>query len=105
MIDNEFGEVSVDDQLIGDRAPQIKTLTKGCMCSSRSNEPEDALLDLLDNLYKGNFLLATVWSLISPAWPIPDRLLRPFSPMSFYASVTCWMALLRLCSRYMPMSR
>lgn len=28
VIENEFGEVSVDDQLIGDRATQIKTLTK-----------------------------------------------------------------------------
>ena len=30
VIENEFGEVSVDDQLIGDRATQIKTLTNGC---------------------------------------------------------------------------
>ena len=28
VIENEFGEVSVDDQLIGDRATQIKTLTR-----------------------------------------------------------------------------
>ena len=54
LIENEFGEVSVDDQLIGDRATQIKTLTNGCICCSRSNELEDALLDLLDNLDKGN---------------------------------------------------
>lgn len=54
VIENEFGEVSVDDQLIGDRATQIKTLTNGCICCSRSNELEDALLDLLDNLDKGN---------------------------------------------------
>ena len=37
VIENEFGEVSVDDQLIGDRATQIKTLTNGCICCSRSN--------------------------------------------------------------------
>ena len=54
VIENEFGEVSVDDQLIGDRVTQIKTLTNGCICCSRSNELEDALLDLLDNLDKGN---------------------------------------------------
>ncbi len=36
VIENEFGEVSVDDQLIGDRATQIKTLTNGCICCSRS---------------------------------------------------------------------
>ena len=53
VIENEFGEVSVDDQLIGERATQIKTLTNGCICCTRSSELEDALLDLLDNLDKG----------------------------------------------------
>ncbi|MGO3414314.1 GTPase [Kluyvera intermedia] len=53
VIENEFGEVSVDDQLIGDRATQIKTLTNGCICCTRSNELEDALLDLLDNRDNG----------------------------------------------------
>lgn len=54
VIENEFGEVSVDDQLIGDRATQIKTLTNGCICCSRSNELESALLDLLDGLDQGD---------------------------------------------------
>ncbi len=53
VIENEFGEVSVDDQMIGDRATQIKTLTNGCICCTRSNELEDALLDLLDNRDNG----------------------------------------------------
>lgn len=91
MIENEFGEVSVDDQLIGDRATQIKTLTNGCICCSRSNELEDALLDLLDNLDKGNIqfdrLVIECTGIL-----IPVRLFRPFSPMRFYASVTCWTA-------------
>ncbi|MGR4050404.1 GTPase [Kosakonia cowanii] len=54
VIENEFGEVSVDDQLLGDRATQIKTLTNGCICCSRSNELEDALLDLLDGRDRGD---------------------------------------------------
>lgn len=53
VIENEFGEVSVDDQLIGDRATQIKTLTNGCICCTRSNELEDALLDLLESRDRG----------------------------------------------------
>lgn len=53
VIENEFGEVSVDDQLIGDRATQIKTLTNGCICCTRSSELEDALLDLLDSRDRG----------------------------------------------------
>lgn len=54
VIENEFGEVSVDDQLIGDRATQIKALTNGCICCSKSNELEDALLDLLDARDRGD---------------------------------------------------
>ncbi|RWR03169.1 GTP-binding protein [[Pantoea] beijingensis] len=53
VIENEFGEVAIDDQLLGDRATQIKTLTNGCICCTRSSELEDALLDLLDSLDKG----------------------------------------------------
>ncbi|MRS15345.1 GTPase [Enterobacteriaceae bacterium RIT691] len=54
VIENEFGEVSIDTQLVGDRATQIKTLTNGCICCSKSNELEDALLDLLDESDRGN---------------------------------------------------
>lgn len=91
MIENEFGEVSVDDQLIGDRATQIKTLTNGCICCSRSNELEDALLDLLDNLDKGNIQFDR---LVIECTGMADlaRLFKPFSPMRFYASATCWTA-------------
>ncbi len=92
VIENEFGEVSVDDQLIGDRATQIKTLTNGCICCSRSNELEDALLDLLDNLDKGNIQFDRLVIECTSAWPILARLFKPFSPMRFYASATCWTA-------------
>ncbi|CAK9883873.1 MAG: putative GTP-binding protein YjiA [Candidatus Erwinia impunctatus] len=53
VIENEFGDVDVDSQLIGDRATQITTLTNGCICCSRSRELEDALLDLLDAVDRG----------------------------------------------------
>lgn len=53
VIENEFGEVPIDNELIGDRATQIKTLSNGCICCSRSNDLEDALLDLLDSMDKG----------------------------------------------------
>lgn len=56
VIENEFGAVSVDDQLIGDHATQIKILSNGCICCSRSSELEDALLDLLDGLDHGNIV-------------------------------------------------
>lgn len=53
VIENEYGGVAIDDQLIGDRATEIRTLTNGCICCSRANDLEDALLDLLDGLDNG----------------------------------------------------
>ncbi len=66
-----------------------KTLTNGCICCSRSNELEDALLDLLDNLDKGNIqfdrLVIECTGMADP-WPDYSNL---FSPMRF------------LCQRYL----
>ncbi|WP_158784550.1 GTPase [Pantoea sp. BAV 3049] len=53
VIENEFGEVPLDDQLVGDRATQLRTLSNGCICCTRSGELEETLLDLLDELDKG----------------------------------------------------
>ncbi|OAT25448.1 GTPase [Proteus myxofaciens] len=53
VIENEFGEVPIDNEIIGDRATQIKTLTNGCICCSKSNELENTLLDLCDSLDRG----------------------------------------------------
>lgn len=52
VIENEFGEVPIDNTIIGDRASRITTLSNGCICCSKSNELEDALLDLLDGIDK-----------------------------------------------------
>lgn len=52
VIENEFGEVPIDNTIIGDRASRITTLSNGCICCSKSNELEDALLDLLDGVDK-----------------------------------------------------
>lgn len=54
VIENEFGAVAVDDQLLGARATQIKTLTNGCICCTRSGELEQALLELLASLDSGD---------------------------------------------------
>lgn len=48
VIENEFGEVAIDDALLGDRATQITTLSNGCICCSSQNDLSDALYDLLD---------------------------------------------------------
>jgi len=53
VIENEFGAVAVDDQLLGNSATQITTLTNGCICCTRSGELEAALLDLLERRDSG----------------------------------------------------
>ncbi|MDI8841726.1 dimethyl sulfoxide reductase anchor subunit, partial [Salmonella enterica subsp. enterica serovar Anatum] len=40
--------------LLNRATPLIKTLTNGCICCTRSNELEDALLDLLDSRDRGD---------------------------------------------------
>lgn len=53
VIENEFGEMPIDSQLLGDGATRITTLANGCICCTRSGELEAALLDLLDGYDKG----------------------------------------------------
>lgn len=53
VIENEFGEVPIDNALIGDGASHITTLSNGCICCSKANELADALLDLLEGLDQG----------------------------------------------------
>ncbi len=88
VIENEFGEISVDDQLIGDRATQIKTLTNGGICCTRSNELEDALLDLLDSRDRGDLAFDRLVIECRHGGPRPDYS-DLFSPMTYYANATC----------------
>ncbi|WP_410015662.1 GTPase [Sodalis sp. C49] len=53
VIENEFGEVPIDNTLLGDRATRITTLSNGCICCSSANELADALLDLLAGIDRG----------------------------------------------------
>lgn len=54
VIENEFGEVAIDNTLLGDRATNITTLSNGCICCSSQNELSDALYDLLDSIDDGS---------------------------------------------------
>ncbi|WP_413725904.1 GTPase [Sodalis sp. RH16] len=53
VIENEFGAAPIDNDLLGDRATRITTLSNGCICCSSANELERALLDLLAGLDRG----------------------------------------------------
>ncbi|EOI3503744.1 GTPase [Cronobacter dublinensis] len=53
VIENEFSETPIDSELLGERATQVKTLSNGCICCTRSQELETTLLDLLALLDSG----------------------------------------------------
>ncbi|SPW19808.1 Uncharacterized GTP-binding protein YjiA [Cronobacter sakazakii] len=42
VIENEFGETPIDSEILGSRATQMKTLSNGCICCTRSEELESA---------------------------------------------------------------
>ncbi|EPT8873028.1 GTPase [Cronobacter dublinensis] len=53
VIENELSETPIDSELLGDRATQVKTLSNGCICCTRSQELETTLLSLLALLDSG----------------------------------------------------
>lgn len=53
VIENEFSDTAIDDQLLADKATTITTLSNGCICCSSANELADALLALLNGLDQG----------------------------------------------------
>ncbi|MBC9252270.1 GTP-binding protein [Pseudomonas alcaligenes] len=53
VIENEFSEVPIDGQLLGDRPVELVTLANGCVCCSIHVELEKALFLLLDKLDSG----------------------------------------------------
>ncbi|WP_105638735.1 GTPase [Cronobacter dublinensis] len=53
VIENEFSETPIDSELLGERATQVKTLSNGCICCTRSQELEATLLSLLALLDSG----------------------------------------------------
>lgn len=58
LVENEFGEKSIDqDLIVGMRSENIFDLSNGCICCSISDEFSLALLDLADKAGKIDFLL------------------------------------------------
>lgn len=58
VIENEFGQVPIDSELLGDRASRITTLSNGCICCSSANELAEALLSLLDGIEQGSLVFS-----------------------------------------------
>ncbi|CAK6607971.1 hypothetical protein PSTU1396_05995 [Providencia stuartii] len=103
VIENEFGEVPIDNALIGDRATQITTLSNGCICCSRSNELENALLDLLDGLDSGKLDFDRL-VIECTGMADPGPITQTFFLMKCFVNVIYWMALLHWWMRFMQIS-
>lgn len=51
---NEFGEVGLDQVLIGEIAPDVLLLNSGCLCCTLRGELKDALADMLNRRTNGD---------------------------------------------------
>ena len=49
LIENEFGEVSVDSEFLSDSKIDIKELSQGCICCSLQGDFTKSLKEVLDN--------------------------------------------------------
>ena len=89
VIENEFGEVSVDDQLIGDRATQIKTPTAASAVPALTNWKMPCWTCSTAAIV-GTSTLTAVIECTGMADPGP--IIQTFSHMTSFASATCWTA-------------
>lgn len=48
IIENEFGEVSIDGEILKDRNIDIKEINSGCICCSLSGDFKDSIEDIVD---------------------------------------------------------
>ncbi|CDM69022.1 cobalamin synthesis protein [Clostridium bornimense] len=48
IIENEFGEVSIDGEILKDRNIDIKEINSGCICCSLSGDFKDSIEDIID---------------------------------------------------------
>lgn len=51
---NEFGEIGIDQQLVGAIAPDVVLLDSGCLCCQIRGELKDSLVDLIDRRARGD---------------------------------------------------
>ena len=74
LVENEFGEVAIDSQLIrGVNASQMFELKNGCICCTITDEYEQALIELADRFGEADCLLIETSGIADPA-PV----IRPF---------------------------
>jgi len=75
IIENEFGEVSIDDALLTDKkldlAEKIIVMDNGCMCCTIRGDLEKGLQSILDDIHKGSKIDAIMIETTGMADPVP----------------------------------
>jgi len=75
IIENEFGEVSIDDALLKDKkmelAEQIVVMDNGCMCCTIRGDLKNGLMQILDSMHKGRQIDAIMIETTGMADPVP----------------------------------
>jgi len=75
IIENEFGEISIDDALLKKEkmamAEKIVVMDNGCMCCTIRGDLEKGLLGILDDIHKGGGIDAIMIETTGMADPVP----------------------------------
>ena len=79
VIENEFGEAGVDNELlVADRDEQIVEMNNGCICCTVRGDLVRILGELAEKRREGGIAFdPSSWK--PPGWPIPRRWRRRFS--------------------------
>lgn len=75
IIENEFGEVSIDDALLKetkmDLAEQVIVMDNGCMCCTIRGDLKNGLMQILDSMRNGRHIDAIMIETTGMADPVP----------------------------------
>ena len=51
VLENEFGEVGIDRDLLEGPSLDVNELTSGCICCSMKTDNRESILEIMDNFY------------------------------------------------------
>jgi G3E family GTPase len=57
LIENEFGDVSIDDSLIEDQKTQVRTLSSGCICCTLKGDFVDGITGVVQQYAPGRIII------------------------------------------------
>ncbi|MDW8469439.1 MAG: GTP-binding protein [Burkholderiales bacterium] len=91
VIENEFGEVGVDGDLVEKTEETVVEMNNGCLCCTVRGDLIRILGDLKRRREEKCAARSTASSSRRPAWPIRGRSRRPSSPTTTSPRTTCSM--------------